>query len=235
MKPERWERVNTLFRRACELDSPERDDYLNRACSDDAALCRTVNQLVASHQKAENFLETPALEVAAGVLGHVLGESRYQGKDLEPERGRFEPGGDAEESYLDASMSSRVMVGEVALLRIALRSAHVPATEAAHDPERTPELWSQPELWIQIDTTDFSLTDNRQKIGGPPGKSIEVLVFRLIPIKKGDLSLIIQAQLDDEALLASGLLKVQGVTKRSKALDAGKKSVSLSLGFFAHR
>jgi tetratricopeptide (TPR) repeat protein len=74
MDPERADRVEQLYHSALEHDSGERDAFLRRACSDDLSLMQEVRSLLAAHQEAESFLESPALEVVARAL--VLNEDK---------------------------------------------------------------------------------------------------------------------------------------------------------------
>ena len=46
----------------------ERAAFLDRACAGDEELRREVESLIASHEQASNFIATPALAVAAGLL-----------------------------------------------------------------------------------------------------------------------------------------------------------------------
>ena len=68
MDPERADRVEQLYHSALEHDTRERDAFLRLACSDDPTLEQEVRSLLAAHQEAESFLESPALEVVARVL-----------------------------------------------------------------------------------------------------------------------------------------------------------------------
>jgi serine/threonine protein kinase/formylglycine-generating enzyme required for sulfatase activity/dienelactone hydrolase len=65
LKPERWQQIETIYFAALELKDAERDRYLCLACGSDSALRREVESLLSSHERAGNFLDTPALEVAA--------------------------------------------------------------------------------------------------------------------------------------------------------------------------
>lgn len=68
MNPERYGQVARLFHAAVELPSGERAVLLDRACAGDAELRREVESLLASDQQDKDFIEAPALEVAAGLL-----------------------------------------------------------------------------------------------------------------------------------------------------------------------
>ena len=68
MDPERWKRIDSLLRSAQERAPEERDAYLRRECRDDDALVQEVQSLLSSHQKLGDFMESPAVEVAARSL-----------------------------------------------------------------------------------------------------------------------------------------------------------------------
>lgn len=68
MNAERWKRVNELFQLAADRAPEERDTFLEDACHGDGDLRREVQSLLASHERAENFIESPAFEVAPELL-----------------------------------------------------------------------------------------------------------------------------------------------------------------------
>jgi len=68
MEPERWRKVERLFHAALEREENQRAAYVAGACQGDEALRREVESLLAC--QTENFLETPAVEVAAKALAH---------------------------------------------------------------------------------------------------------------------------------------------------------------------
>src|SRR6266540_2870516 len=68
MKAERWQQINDLFQSAAERAPEERAAFLDEACHGDEGLYREVESLIASSQKAENFIESPAFEVAPELL-----------------------------------------------------------------------------------------------------------------------------------------------------------------------
>ena len=80
MKPERWQQINDLFQSAVERPPQERTAFLEEACHGDEHLRREVESLIACDERAENFIESPALEVALELLtndrtGAMVGES----------------------------------------------------------------------------------------------------------------------------------------------------------------
>ncbi|HEV2245210.1 MAG TPA: hypothetical protein VGW37_01040, partial [Terriglobia bacterium] len=68
MEPNRWKQVDNLLQQVLERPVEERDAFLRRACHGDEALEREVRSLLASHRQAGSFLESPAMEAAAGAL-----------------------------------------------------------------------------------------------------------------------------------------------------------------------
>ena len=70
MQPGRWSRIEQLYHSAAALQPAERQAFLERACNGDPELCQEVKSLLAHEQPAENFLESPAVEVAASLVAH---------------------------------------------------------------------------------------------------------------------------------------------------------------------
>src|SRR3989442_9811 len=68
MEPERWRKVERLFHAALEREENQRAAYVAGACQGDEALRREVESLLAC--QTENFMEPPAVEVAAKALAH---------------------------------------------------------------------------------------------------------------------------------------------------------------------
>jgi serine/threonine protein kinase/Tol biopolymer transport system component len=68
MTAERWQKIEQLYNAALELPQNQRAHYLKQACAEDDALREQVESLLAQEKRSEQFLETPALEVAARVL-----------------------------------------------------------------------------------------------------------------------------------------------------------------------
>ena len=52
-----------MYHRALELDESRRSEFLENSCSDDEALRREVESLLAHEKAAEHFIESPALEM----------------------------------------------------------------------------------------------------------------------------------------------------------------------------
>src|SRR5215475_6364064 len=80
MTSERWQQVNDLFQLAAERAPAERTTFLQTACQGDEGLRREVESLIASYERAENFIESPAFEVVPELLiddrtSAIIGES----------------------------------------------------------------------------------------------------------------------------------------------------------------
>ena len=76
MEPERWRRVEDIYHAALELEPGQRRALLELQCAGDSDLRRQVESLLSYDGKAQNFIESPALDVAARVLA--------QGGDKDP-------------------------------------------------------------------------------------------------------------------------------------------------------
>ena len=87
MKAERWKKVNDLFQSAIERAPEERAAFLDESCHDDEGMRREVESLLTSHERAENFIEVPAFEVAPelvtndsadALVGKLIGHYRIE-------------------------------------------------------------------------------------------------------------------------------------------------------------
>ncbi len=68
MNPERWNQVEKLYHSAAALRADDRNGFLERACNGDLELRQEVESLLAHDEQAKSFIESPALEIAAGQL-----------------------------------------------------------------------------------------------------------------------------------------------------------------------
>ncbi len=66
--PERWQQVKELFHSALEREPEERASFLSEASKGDEAVRHEVESLLAANERDESFLNTPAYELAAGML-----------------------------------------------------------------------------------------------------------------------------------------------------------------------
>ena len=68
MTPETWQQLKTFFQAAIELEPNQRASFLTEACAADAALRWRVEQLLASHDEAGSFLNSPAVVDAGAII-----------------------------------------------------------------------------------------------------------------------------------------------------------------------
>jgi len=92
MEPERWQKIERLYYSALNEEKSARSAHLQQACGADEALRRAVELLLAQHEKDDNFLESPAMEVAAkqladqadAALPHALAGANIETSGLDP-------------------------------------------------------------------------------------------------------------------------------------------------------
>jgi len=92
MDPKRWQRIKEVLHSALERAPQERAAFVNDACAGDSSLRSEVEALIASHEQASGFIESPAFELMAESLGET---QSIVGSDLGPYRvtGRLGAGG----------------------------------------------------------------------------------------------------------------------------------------------
>jgi serine/threonine protein kinase/Tol biopolymer transport system component len=82
-----WQQIDQLLEAALELTPAERAAFLDQACAADEVLRREVESLLAAHEQAGSFIETPPDELAAAMLadgqagamvGRTLGHYRLR-------------------------------------------------------------------------------------------------------------------------------------------------------------
>jgi len=64
----RWEQINEIFHTALTKEPEQRSKYLDEACADESETRREVERLLTLHEHTADFLEKPAIEVAARAL-----------------------------------------------------------------------------------------------------------------------------------------------------------------------
>ena len=74
METERWQQISELFQSATERAPEKRASFLDEACDGDECLRREVKSLIDSYERAENFIESPAFEVAPELLDAPAGD-----------------------------------------------------------------------------------------------------------------------------------------------------------------
>jgi eukaryotic-like serine/threonine-protein kinase len=65
MNPERWRQLDKLFHSALDHKPAERAAFLDEACGGDMTLRKHLEALLAAHEEAGSFIESPAMEVEA--------------------------------------------------------------------------------------------------------------------------------------------------------------------------
>ncbi|HZT73098.1 MAG TPA: serine/threonine-protein kinase [Terriglobales bacterium] len=73
MQAERWRRIEDLFHAALQQEKSRRAAFLTQACAGDEDLRRELEALLARHDEAAEFLEAPAVELAAQTLADEPG------------------------------------------------------------------------------------------------------------------------------------------------------------------
>jgi eukaryotic-like serine/threonine-protein kinase len=79
IRPDDWTRMRAIFEDALALPEPARSEYVAEACDDREDLQQQVVRMLASHEQARDFLETPAVvslaefTVAANLVGLQIG------------------------------------------------------------------------------------------------------------------------------------------------------------------
>ena len=84
MKDERWQQVERVYHSVVAKPSSERSGFLDEACAGDEELRREVESLRAYEDRAQTFIESPALDIAARMMADeasravTIGESFNQ-------------------------------------------------------------------------------------------------------------------------------------------------------------
>ena len=76
MNQERQERIKQLYGEALERDAADRAAFLAEACGEDSALRRELESLLGFETEAVNFIETPAVHLAAEMLAEDEAQSK---------------------------------------------------------------------------------------------------------------------------------------------------------------
>jgi serine/threonine protein kinase/tetratricopeptide (TPR) repeat protein len=90
MNAKRWQQIEQLYHAALERGVQERAAFLTDACAGDETLRREVESLLAHEGQAKNFMESPALDLAAKMLAHeqsatvAVGQMVHQYKITRP-------------------------------------------------------------------------------------------------------------------------------------------------------
>jgi len=81
MEIKEWEKIETIFHAAADLDAGERGDYLSRACAGNVWLRDEVESLIASFGNESEFMEEPIFNSGLKVLHHNS-ENSLTGQDI---------------------------------------------------------------------------------------------------------------------------------------------------------
>ncbi len=65
MHPERWRQIDRMFHSALNVEASRREAFLLETCSGDESLRLELERLLALHSQADDFLESPAANLAA--------------------------------------------------------------------------------------------------------------------------------------------------------------------------
>src|SRR5262245_53999084 len=68
IEPQHWERIEWLYHAALDRDANERAAFLAEICAGDESLRGEVESLLHCDARAEQFMESPAIEIAARAL-----------------------------------------------------------------------------------------------------------------------------------------------------------------------
>ncbi|HKU25416.1 MAG TPA: protein kinase [Candidatus Sulfotelmatobacter sp.] len=76
MEPDRWHRVGELYHSALKLTEDRRAAFLRDQCQDDEELRQEVQSLLSCESAASEFIESPALDVAAKLIAKDKGSEQ---------------------------------------------------------------------------------------------------------------------------------------------------------------
>src|SRR4051812_16232543 len=82
MDPQRWKQIENLYHAAQERDANTRATFLARACGDDADLRKEVESLLAADPGDKDFMEKPAMEMAAQEFAGRRARTRIESEQM---------------------------------------------------------------------------------------------------------------------------------------------------------
>jgi serine/threonine-protein kinase len=82
MTPERWQQIKAIFYEALERAPDERSSFIASACAGDEAARREISQLISVHEETGQFLDSPALEMAARSIAGSTSGGLVQGQTI---------------------------------------------------------------------------------------------------------------------------------------------------------
>jgi serine/threonine protein kinase len=80
--PELWRRVEDLYHRALELEESLRAEFVEHSCGNDEVLRREVESLLAHENKAQHFIELPALEIMGKLVANEQATAKLIGSTV---------------------------------------------------------------------------------------------------------------------------------------------------------
>ncbi len=84
MNPEHWKRLDELFHSALDREPHEREAFITGACEGDDELRAELDSMIAHHEQARSFIESPAYAVAAETIVADDSSETLIGKALGP-------------------------------------------------------------------------------------------------------------------------------------------------------
>jgi serine/threonine protein kinase/Tol biopolymer transport system component len=79
---ERWQQIERIYHEARELEGSARAEFLAKACAGDDDLRREVESLLVQADQHESFLQSPAIEAAAGAMANEESARQDEGPEL---------------------------------------------------------------------------------------------------------------------------------------------------------
>ncbi len=80
MDPERWKQISKVYHSALKLESDQREAFLEEGCGGDESLLKEVESLLACDGRAEQFIENPAMDLAAQVMARDRGNTNSESR-----------------------------------------------------------------------------------------------------------------------------------------------------------
>jgi Tol biopolymer transport system component len=194
MRIERRQEVERLYEAALERDAAEREAFLDRECRGDEELRREVASLLGYASRADGFIETPALGVAARAAG--------------PAGPRLEPGAHVGPYEVLAPLGAGGM-GEVYVARdtrlgrkVALK---VLPEDFARDPERVRRFEREARTAGSLDHPNLLAVHDVGSHDGSPYLVAELLEGQTLRARLNGRPLAVRKALDYAAQIARGL------------------------------
>jgi serine/threonine-protein kinase len=165
MTSDRWQQIEQLYHAALEREGNQRFAFVQEACAGDDALRREVESLLAHEKGVGSFLEAPALEAAAKMLGKDASRSLV-GHQIGP--------------YQVLSLLGAGGMGEVYEARDSKLGRNVAIKVLpvvfAHDPERLPRFEREAKMLASLNHPNIATIYGLEQTDG-----VQCLVMELVP------------------------------------------------------